>query len=206
GCPPLPRVNRFTPGFRCAKFIDAVRMQLENDETISTVVFGSVWADYFLGAYNIQNGRTDLYIIDKSGGRAPVNIGSNTFNDVFSEFGAFVGQLVQSGKRVIIITPVPTRYENIPKEMYIAEWQNRTVPDLSISEDEFRQYSEPVVSALRASVSTSNVEIIDPMNFLCKEGRCPVLAADGRPLYKDGGHLRPFAVREKAAFLDKIVR
>jgi peptidoglycan/LPS O-acetylase OafA/YrhL len=205
GCPPLPRVNRITPGFRCAEFFEAAK-QLASRDTVSTVVFGSVWTDYFVGAYNGTDEQPALYILDENGKRVTVSLGSTVFKDEILEFTDVIAQLVRLGKRVIVILPIPGRHENISKELYVAAWKNTKIPDLSIPEKAFQQYSQQVVSALRAAASTAGAEIIDPLDFFCKNGRCPVVAEDGKPLYRDGAHLRPFAVKERAIFLDDIVR
>jgi len=205
GCPPLPHVNRFTPGFRCSKFFDAAK-RLAGREDISTVVFGAAWTDYFIGAYNSKDRKPALYVVSKDGNRVPVVSGDDIFKGIFFEFSDFLGRLSASGKRVIVILPIPGRYEAISKMLYVATWQNQPLPDLTISESSFRQYSQEIVSTIRAAASAGGAEIIDPVEFLCADDICPVVSESGAPLYRDGAHLRPFAVRERAAFLDRIVR
>lgn len=105
---------------------------------------------------------------------------------------------------MIIILPIPGRYDNIPRSLYLATWRDEAAPDLSISESSFRAYELPMISNLRRIANETGAEIIDPLNFLCSDDRCPVLTQDGTPLYRDGAHLRPFAVRTRANFLDDI--
>lgn len=45
--------------------------------------------------------------------------------------------------------------------------------------------------------------IIDPMNDLCPDGKCPVTTANRVPLYVDKTHMRPFHVVNSARFLDR---
>ena len=196
GCPPLPRVNRLKRGFRCDKFFEAAE-RLAGGNNISTVVFGSAWADYFVGAYNAKDEQPALYVTDENGKRVPIAPGSTAFKEVISEFTVLAAKLVKSGKRVIIILPIPERLEDISKELYLAVWNDKQIPDLSIPEDSFQEHSKQIVSALRAAASAAGAEIIDPLEFLCKNERCPVVAEDGKPLYMDGAHLRPFAVKRK---------
>ena len=63
----------------------------------------------------------------------------------------------------------------------------------------------PLTSKLRQIADDTGAEIIDPLTFLCRNDRCPVLTQDGTPLYRDGAHLRPFAVKARASFLDNIL-
>jgi peptidoglycan/LPS O-acetylase OafA/YrhL len=204
GCPPLPEINRYTPGYRCDQFFDAARHLAFNQE-YSTVVFGSVWTDYFYGAYNSKDPEPALFAYDQNHKRVPVTLRSPVFKNVISEFARFISRLVKSGKRVIIILPIPGRSENIPKVLYLATWRGTPIPDLSIRKNDFRRYARPLISKLRQIAADTGAEIIDPLDYLCSDDRCPVLTRDGIPLYKDGAHLRPFAVKARAGFLDDLL-
>ena len=50
-----------------------------------------------------------------------------------------------------------------------------------------------------------DVMIIDPIEYLCTLPDCVRKSADGRPIYKDSDHLRPFFVRDNASYLDITV-
>jgi hypothetical protein len=58
---------------------------------------------------------------------------------------------------------------------------------------------------LKAIAMRTNVEVIDPLDFLCSENRCQVAAADGTPFYRDTGHMRPFYVRANATYIDRVL-
>jgi peptidoglycan/LPS O-acetylase OafA/YrhL len=47
------------------------------------------------------------------------------------------------------------------------------------------------------------VTILDPEAMTCTDDGCQAFDAEGSPLYKDGDHLRPQVVRERAGFLDR---
>ncbi len=49
--------------------------------------------------------------------------------------------------------------------------------------------------------SRAGAEVIDPIAYLCRK-QCPALTIDGKPVYKDDNHYRPFFVRENAGFID----
>lgn len=51
----------------------------------------------------------------------------------------------------------------------------------------------------------AGVTIIDPLEYLCTEGICPGIMTDGTPIYKDGGHIRPFSPRNYCDFIDSTV-
>lgn len=49
------------------------------------------------------------------------------------------------------------------------------------------------------------VTVIDPFDGLCGAEICAAVDEQGRPMYKDAGHLRAEAVRSRATFVDQIV-
>jgi hypothetical protein len=51
--------------------------------------------------------------------------------------------------------------------------------------------------------TAADVRVIDPLDSLCPEAVCPSTTEDGRPIYKDEAHLRPFYIREHASFIDE---
>jgi len=48
----------------------------------------------------------------------------------------------------------------------------------------------------------AGIKLVDPTRKLCEGQSCLRQTDDGKPLYKDDNHLRPFFVRENADFLD----
>ena len=69
---------------------------------------------------------------------------------------------------------------------------------------------QPDQAALRdemlAIAARSGAAVIDVAAVMCPDGECPATMADGRPIYKDRDHLRPFYVREYLDVLDVTVR
>ncbi|MCB1933695.1 MAG: hypothetical protein KDI45_14650 [Candidatus Accumulibacter sp.] len=48
--------------------------------------------------------------------------------------------------------------------------------------------------------------MIDPVEHLCVDQQCPVVTFDGKPVYKDDNHYRPFFVKEHAVFIDMALQ
>ena len=48
--------------------------------------------------------------------------------------------------------------------------------------------------------------VIDPVEHLCVDQQCPVVTFDGKPVYKDDNHYRPFFVKEHAVFIDMALQ
>jgi hypothetical protein len=51
----------------------------------------------------------------------------------------------------------------------------------------------------------SGIKIIDQTKFLCPDEQCQVLN-NGRPIYLDNSHIRPFFVRNYAKYMDEILK
>jgi SGNH domain (fused to AT3 domains) len=51
----------------------------------------------------------------------------------------------------------------------------------------------------------TGARVIDPYDYLCRNGFCPAFDEAGQPIYKDEDHLRAAFVREKASFIDRVL-
>jgi peptidoglycan/LPS O-acetylase OafA/YrhL len=60
-------------------------------------------------------------------------------------------------------------------------------------------------ASIRDAAIRAGAEVIDPMETFCANGVCPG-TIDGRAIYRDMGHLRPFYVRDHATFMDRVLR
>ena len=57
-------------------------------------------------------------------------------------------------------------------------------------------------NVMLAVAANTGAQVLDPAGALCRDGQCQVTLKDGRPIYLDTHHLRPFYVRQYAGFLD----
>ena len=44
--------------------------------------------------------------------------------------------------------------------------------------------------------------VIDPINYLCPENKCPVFDSEGNPLYRDEVHMRASYAKSSAVYID----
>jgi hypothetical protein len=63
--------------------------------------------------------------------------------------------------------------------------------DISISLKQYHERNDWVWAAQDAAHAQCGVEILDPLPYLCHDGRC-YGSKDGRPLYHDDNHLSEF--------------
>ncbi len=193
-----------SPDFKCEEFLGKA-IAVAAEPKYSTVVFGGAWADYLAGHYNSAVHRTELQVRNADGTYTLLTPNSTELRLVAGQFSTLMANLVRSGKRVVLLLPIPTRAEHIPKLLYRAIWENAAEPDLTIAQDRFQKHADAIVALLRSAAMSAGAEVFDPQDVLCKDGQCPVIAPDGRPLYSDDSHLRPFAVRRLFAFFTAVI-
>jgi hypothetical protein len=205
GCPPVPYANRIDPGFACDKFFDYAVSQAKSPE-IDTVIFGAAWEAYFLSQPSGDSPRNAIYRVGKSS-NTPLTIESPDADDMFKGLERVVEALRKDGKRVYIILPNPTSPAFSPGSMLPSRVGRGTAPrgQPYVSRTEFAAAIKPVTDRLRALAAVTGAHVIDPMDYFCEPEICRTVNADGMPLYRDSNHMRPFYVREKAAFIDGML-
>lgn len=52
----------------------------------------------------------------------------------------------------------------------------------------------------------SNAIVVDPVDHFCEGNQCRAIMDDGRPIYKDSSHIRPFYVKQFIEFLDVTLK
>jgi hypothetical protein len=63
-----------------------------------------------------------------------------------------------------------------------------------------------ITSRLTMIASDTGARVLNPTACLCQDNACSTVDADGIPVYRDGGHMRPSFVRNHAGFLDFILK
>jgi peptidoglycan/LPS O-acetylase OafA/YrhL len=212
GCPPLPGVNVRLSGVSCNRFFDyALARAWQRD--VDTVVFGAYWESYLLGKFGTDRAPRHIYSVSDPLRRS-LQLGSADTQAVLDEFQRDILRLVSSGRRVIIVLSNPTSPRFDPRYMIppgarlafpAPQAFDAGVRAQSVDVRPYRLFAAPVVQKLRMLAAASGAEIVDPGDTLCDSMACATTAADGRPLYRDANHLRPFFARERAIFLDEML-
>jgi len=205
GCPPVPGVNRIEPGYACDRFLDFAIDKARSDR-VDTVVFGAAWEAYFLDR---RAGEGPRNVISAAGdpSRAPVTLGTAAGAQVLAGFQRQIEELVKSGKRVYIILPNPTSSAFSPAAMLPDRLSSDAAPRGAgyVSRGDFAAAVRPIVAQLEAIAAKTGARVVDPMDYFCEQTVCRTVTRDGVPVYSDSNHMRPFYVREKAAFIDRMV-
>ncbi len=109
-------------------------------------------------------------------------------------------------KRVYLILNIPNGEELAPNNLFagsrLSEITARPVASVNFDFGRFEQRYAAINKILSAIAEESGAILIDPIPSLCPQTHCPVLDADGRPLYLDSAHLtRSYAIRA-ATYID----
>lgn len=98
---------------------------------------------------------------------------------------------IDNPSRVYLMRPIPEMGIDVPKTMARALMFGKPVPQISISLEEYHARHKVVWAAQDAAAAQCGVKILDPLPYLCHDGRCWG-SKDGRPIYYDDDHLSEY--------------
>lgn len=191
GCPPLPDVTEVNHPY-CAGFVDA-GLALVRERNIKTVVIGAHWWSYFTQhvSYEYKSQR----LISAEGGAKSLEA-----------FVDMVRTWIAEGRKVYVVLNIPFGTEMDPKNMIRRHLTSFEVIWHPVNLATLQKQVE-LTQRMRLLLEAVGAETIDPLAYLCdKDGICPTVTPDGKPIYKDAGHLRPTYVRSQVTFLDRLLQ
>ncbi|ENC8004514.1 acyltransferase [Shigella sonnei] len=95
---------------------------------------------------------------------------------------------IKNPSRVYLLRPIPEMGVNVPQKMVRALMFGKKIPEISISLDEYNYRHQVVLEAQDAASKKCGVNILDPIPYLCHDGRCWG-SKNNIPLYYDDDHL-----------------
>ncbi|OBZ93297.1 hypothetical protein ADU59_22900 [Pararhizobium polonicum] len=194
GCPPLLDLERLSVPF----FNDCVerfsRMAtLLGPNAITTVILHARWAVYDTGHPTANEPQEHL---NSLGDGDP---GTNR-----KVFQAMLKQTVETiratGRRVVIIAPVPEAGFNVPLEMTKALMRGED-DRFPIERPIFDARQKDVLSFLASLGAIDGVKVLYPHTLLCDEKQCRT-STGGKALYIDDDHLSPAGI----ALIEPLLR
>lgn len=191
GCPPIPGLRRRVGG-SCAGFGQRVR-SIALSPDVDTVVLGALWT-LCLG--------TSQFYFESMPESAPSE--AQRFEDsVITALSSMITDLRLHGKAVWLVLSIPNGPELSPMSSLhrSATGADQFVP-IAIARAAVDAAWVKARAALIQSAQAAGAGIIDPMAALCNDSTCPGQTAEGRLMYKDGGHLRASFVRDHATYID----
>lgn len=104
---------------------------------------------------------------------------------------------------VYLIRPIPEMGIDVPRAMTRAMLLGGK-RDISISLETYHKRHDFIWSVQDAAHERCGVTILDPLPYLCKDGRCAA-SRDGRPVYYDDNHLSEFGNRLLVPMLRQVI-
>lgn len=207
GCPPIPFVYEDKHP-NCVKNIDNFLALTRTEGRFRTIVIGGCWNCYFIedqaGRELLSEDKKYDYYFLKDGRKIYFRT-ENGKELALKSLKDFLGRLAAS-HTVYLLLDNPQGEEFDPrailgKRRWIVEARVQPSQWIRISPDQIRLNTE-----LKALGEAAGVRVIDQMSHLCDGAACRRINEDGRPVYKDSNHLRPYFVIENGAYLDPALR
>jgi hypothetical protein len=192
---PLPKVRYAM----CPPTVEAGYEYARRPE-VDTVVIGGAWYGYFNGS-----GRDLLFDDGKTRLEFPAERAKES---AYRSLEQSLAALKQQGKRVFLLLQPPMGPSFDPRNMVEGSRFDRIRPLAHIAPvrlDRFLQDNAGARERLTRVARAAGVELIDPTSFLCTANDCPVLDADGTPVYTDTMHMRPHYSRSAASYLSRTI-
>jgi peptidoglycan/LPS O-acetylase OafA/YrhL len=145
---------------------------------ISLAIFGQNEKDAF---YNIPMGYFDT----------PNAHPNQHLTNQFSEQLIKTMCSIDNPQRVFLVRPIPEMATDVPNSMARGLMFGHSKHKISISLEEYHHRQKAIWAAQDEAALHCGVNILDPLPYLCHDGRCWG-DAEGRPLYSDSNHLSEF--------------
>lgn len=163
--------------------------------------------DYIIDLVNTKLTKPKLFVMNRSavstmGGNKDAPRPMGYFDSIYQAPNEvlnkqFFHQLVKTmctiknSDRVYLVRPYPEMEVNVPKALSRALLFGKQDPLISISLEEYHERHKLVWAAQDEAARQCGVHILDPLPYLCHDGRCWGSKA-GRPLYSDDNHLSEY--------------
>ena len=191
GVPPFPGMSNEERSY-CVDLMPKYQDVIANYPQIDRVVISALWTFYFTPeSQYFFNGKS----LSNKEARAAV----------LQEFGKMIGGLTANGKKVTVVLSIPVGRELEPRRLYRRHFFSPSEDKgLVLTKEKFLKEYGPLLDQI-ASVATANgASVINPVDYLCKDGVCIVEDENG-PIHYDFGHLRSSFVRDKVKYLDATI-
>jgi peptidoglycan/LPS O-acetylase OafA/YrhL len=200
GCMPLPDVKNDGKYSFCGSWIDNGYKAAIEDENIENVVIAAQWTKYFPanGGFYILKNKQKFYLSNQS-----------AYSDVLNNLSTKIKALIKLNKKVYLIlnTPVGEDFAPLSNLKRTLSFNPISYQEKRVLRKDFESKYISILSQIERIAISSGAKVINPLDYLCGKENDPCLIStkDGKPIYKDVSHLRPFFVRENITFLDETM-
>ncbi|MCL5740369.1 MAG: acyltransferase, partial [Betaproteobacteria bacterium] len=190
-CPTLLGVKNLSPMYRpdekCGDFLSWMVKKLTDVPKDIPLVIVNRTAVYAVGHNELWEQDTNVPMVYFS---QPYTSATPAFLAEFARHLTDTACQLAADRPVYLVRPIPEMGINVPKTMSRAmSWGQHK--EISISLADYHQRHAFVWAAQDAARDQCGVKILDPLPYLCWDGRCHG-AKNGRPLYYDDDHLSEY--------------
>jgi peptidoglycan/LPS O-acetylase OafA/YrhL len=203
GCPPIPGVRENSHP-DCPDFLTNA-LALAASDRVESVVVGACWICYFRQDRGAE-ARFNYYVDSPEGRSLYFNEVREADRIALAALQAMLHSLAAM-KPTYLLLNIPGSKLVDPKEMIRRSvFGAFTLRAPRLARQSFLDDFGSLRTMLTDVGLKAGARVLDPLDVLCPDAVCPSMTEDGRPLYRDAWHLRPFYVRERALFVDGPLR
>ena len=188
GCPTLQGAHRVSDKERqCAAFFDWAVEKLKSVPPDIPLVILNNSTNYVVGhsgPWVEKNNKPAVYFNNLYETTSPA------FLTEFSKHLTDTACQLAKNRPVYLMRPIPVMAVDVPKTMSRAMRLDKS-KDISISLADYHERNAFIWAAQDATRDQCGVKILDPLPYLCLDGRCHG-AKNGRPLYFDSHHISEY--------------
>jgi len=185
GCPPLLGASRFGKHQEepCRSFATHVLQQIDLYPKTVPLVIVARFSAYVEG----KNGNDDPTILIGFNGQRPLADIAQRRTDYAQFLTQDLCSLAKTRKTYVLL-PIPEMEQDVPDYLAKSLILDRHPVDVSISRTSYDHRNQVARGAIEAAASECGVTVLDPTQYLCRDGRC--MGSNGlMPWYIDGDHL-----------------
>jgi len=189
-CPFLPGLKKLPSAqradYKCAEFISSVASRESDLPASIPIVVIARYASLAFGANEEQN---ELEAPEVHFSKIYTTSTPQFLDEFASHITSSACELAKR-RTVYLVRPIPEMGFDVPRTLS-RRMAFGLADELSISMDAYRKRNAWVWAAQDAARDLCGVKILDPLPYLCHDGRC-YGNKGGRPLYYDDDHLSEF--------------
>jgi peptidoglycan/LPS O-acetylase OafA/YrhL len=191
---PISKVKSDQEKSICERFRENIYSSLDTDLIPEVIIFSSRYAQV-IEAVSFDNGEGGIENDIQGFSKIKEN-NQTTISRRMESYTQAIKTLLDSGRKVVLVYPIPEMGWNVPKRMLRLYAMNGEIKkeDASTDYEVFQKRNRNAYLALDNVGEHENLIRIYPENFYCNtvlSGRC-IAHIDGNPIFYDDDHLTEF--------------
>lgn len=214
GCPPIPGVHEIRHP-QCEGVTERFERYLRAHPSVKTVLIGACWNCYFIEQIAPAAASEDAYrYIFRGPAQVHAFRGGDGKQKSLEALAAFIARL-RRDVAVYVLLDNPSGKAFDPAGMLGGDGSRRAVTFAASATPRTNAIAatfarDPLQAALENELSklaaATGATALAPGPLICPGDACARADAQGRPIYKDDNHIRPFYVRERMDVIDPVIR